>query len=190
MMGGVNDAHTVGEVARLSRVSVRTLQHYDEIGLLSPEGRSEAGDRLHSERDLGRLRQILLSRELDSGLDEIGRILADEEASVDDHLRRQHRLLRERRARADVLITAIENEMEARRMGISLTPEEQLEVFGTTDFADHQAEAERRWGETDAWRESVRRTAAYSKDDWLAIRAEADANIAAFKGAIEAGEPA
>lgn len=188
-MDDVN-ARTVGEVARRSNVSVRTLHHYDEIGLLSPRGRSEAGYRLYAEDDVARLRQILFYRELDFGLDEIRRILADPDSGSEDHLRRQHALLRERRARADALITAIENEMEARRMGLSLTPEEQLEVFGTADFARHQAEAERRWGESAAWRESARRTAAYTKQDWLAIRAEADANVADFARAIEVGEPA
>jgi DNA-binding transcriptional MerR regulator len=63
-MGRVSE-HTVGEVARLAGVSVRTLHHYDEVGLLPPSGRSEAGYRLYSPTDLERLRQILFYRELD-----------------------------------------------------------------------------------------------------------------------------
>ncbi|HKD87466.1 MAG TPA: MerR family transcriptional regulator [Streptosporangiaceae bacterium] len=182
--------YTVGMVAQLSHVSVRTLHHYHEIGLLVPGGRSPAGYRLYSADDLRRLQQILLYRELDFGLDEIAEMLADPDAGTDDHLRRQHQLLRSRRDRATRLLAAIEREMEARKMGISLTPEEQLEIFGTDRLEEHAAEAEQRWGETDAWQESRRRTAAYTKQDWITIKAEADANIAGFADAIRAGEPA
>lgn len=185
------DEFTVGDVARLSGVSVRTLHHYDQIGLLTPGARSASGYRLYSDADLGRLRQVLFYRELEFGLDEIAQILADPDARTDDHLRRQHRLLRERQARTRVLLGAIENEMEARQMGISLTPEEQLEIFGNDKFgAEYADEAERRWGGTDAWMQSRRRTASYTKEDWIAIKSEGDANVQAFLDAFRAGEPA
>jgi MerR family transcriptional regulator, thiopeptide resistance regulator len=71
------DGYTVGEVARLAHVSVRTLHHYDGIGLLMPGARSAGGYRLYSEADLLRLRQVLFYRELEFGLDEIAQILAD-----------------------------------------------------------------------------------------------------------------
>ena len=181
--------YTVGEVARLSHVSVRTLHHYDEIGLLVPSGRSPAGYRLYSADDLRRLQQILLYRELEFGLDDIAEMLADADADTDDHLRQQHLLMRARRDRVIALLGAIEREMEARKMGMALTPEEQFEIFGTQNMDEVTAEAEQRWGDTDAWRESRRRTAAYTKRDWITIKAEADANIAGFAEAIRAGEP-
>jgi DNA-binding transcriptional MerR regulator len=181
--------YTVGEVGRLSHVSVRTLHHYDEIGLLVPTGRSPAGYRMYSADDLRRLQQILLYRELEFGLDEIAEMLADADADTDDHLRRQHRLMRARRDRVIALLGAIEREMEARKMGMALTPEEQFEIFGTDNMDEVAAEAEERWGDTDAWRESRRRTAVYTKQDWITIKAEADANIAGFASAIRAGEP-
>ncbi|UUY02482.1 MerR family transcriptional regulator [Svornostia abyssi] len=184
------DEYTVGTVARMSGVSARTLHHYDEIGLLPASGRSESGYRLYTDADLERLRRILFYRELEFGLEEIARILEDPEAGDDDHLRRQHRMLRERQARTAGLLHALEQEMEARQMGIKLTPEEQFEIFGTDKLEEHQQEAEQRWGDTDAWKESQRRTAAYTKDDWVQIKAEADTNIEAFAAAIEAGEPA
>ncbi len=182
--------YQVGEVARMSSVSVRTLHHYDEIGLLVPSGRTEAGYRLYSAADLGRLRRILFYRELDFGLDQISEILADPQTAADEHLRRQHRLLRDRLARTQVLITALEQEMEARKMGISLTPEDQLEIFGTDKLGEYSKEAHERWGETDAYKESQRRTAAYTKQDWIEIKREADENIAGFVEAIKSGEPA
>jgi MerR family transcriptional regulator, thiopeptide resistance regulator len=155
-MGRVNE-YTVGAVARLSHVSVRTLHHYDEVGLLPPSGRSEAGYRLYSDDDLARLARILFYRELEFGLEEIARILADPDAGADDHLRRQHRLLRERQAHIQALLRAIETEMEARKMGMSLTPEEQFEVFGTDSWASTRR---RRAGAGGARRRSRSRSAA------------------------------
>ncbi len=184
------EEYRIGEIARLSHVSIRTLRHYDDVGLLTPAGRSRAGYRLYSGSELRRLQQILFYRELDFGLDEIADMLADPDAGTDDHLRRQHRLLRQRQAHDQALLGAIEKEMEARKMGISLTPEEQFEIFGTDRLDAYAEEAERRWGDTDAWQESQRRSAAYTKDDWITIKAAADANIAAFAAAIGAGEPA
>lgn len=184
------DGYTIGEVARSSGVSVRTLHHYDAIGLLVPAGRSVAGYRLYSEADLGRLRHVLFYRELGFGLDQIAEILADPDAHTDDHLRRQHRLLRERQARTGALLAAIEREIEARQLGIALTPAEQLEIFGTATFAERADEAHERWGDPEASRASRRRSAAYSKQDWVAIKAEADESIRRFADALRAGEPA
>jgi DNA-binding transcriptional MerR regulator len=186
------DEYTVGEAARLSHVSVRTLHHYDEIGLLVPGGRSAAGYRLYSAADLQRLQQILLYRELDFPLGEIAQVLAGDGSGPDAtaHLRRQHGLLRARQARTATLLSAIDRELEARKMGIALTPQEQFEIFGTSKLEEHQAEAEQKWGDTGAWQQSRRKTAAYTKDDWIMIKAEADANISAFAGAIRAGQPA
>lgn len=179
--------YPVGDVARLAGVSVRTLHHYDRIGLLTPSGRSTANYRLYSPDDLDRLRQILFYRELGFSLDDIAEALTD--IDTDDRLRRQHRLLRERQARTQALLDALEREMRARRMGIALSPEEQLDIFGTELFSELAAEAERRWGDTGP-DQAPTPTAAHTRDDWLAIKAEADANVRAFAAALAAGEPA
>ena len=71
-----------------------------------------------------------------------------------------------------------------------MTNEEMLDVFGDFDPAEHAAEAEERWGGTDAYRESVTRTAAYTKDDWTTISREADAINAGFLELMAAGDPA
>jgi DNA-binding transcriptional MerR regulator len=175
-------------VAQLSGVTVRTLHHDDEIGLLSPTERTPTGYRIYAVADLARLRRILFYRELGFPLDEIAAILADPD--VGSHLRRQHRLLRERITRLSAMVAALEKEMEAQQMGISLTPDEQFEIFGTDKAGGEWAqEAEQRWGGTEAYRQSARRTAAYSKDEWLAIKAEADAGLRDFAGALRSGVP-
>ncbi len=75
-------------------------------------------------------------------------------------------------------------------MGISLTPEERFEVFGEHDPEQYEAEVQERWGDTDAYAQSKRRTAAYSKEDWLRIKAEGEAVERRFAEALQAGVPA
>lgn len=183
--------YSIGEVAEIARVSVRTLHHYDDLGLLRPSSRTNAGHRRYSDADLQRLRDILVYRELDFGLDEITTMLDDPGASTDTHLRKQHRMLRERIDRSQLLLRAIERHMEARKMGISLTPEEQFEVFGTDKVGGEWAdEARDRWGDTDAYRQSQRRTTSYTKDDWARLKDDADAGLRAFRDALRTGLPA
>ena len=164
----------VGEVAARTGVTVRTLHHYDRIGLLSPSGRTAAGYRQYSPADLDRLHQVLVYRELGFGLEEVATLLDDPDADPLEHLRRQHRLLRDRLEADRQLLAAVEKEMEARQMGISLTPEERFEVFGEHDPARYEAEVQERWGETDAYAESRRRTSRYTKEDWSRIKAEGE----------------
>jgi DNA-binding transcriptional MerR regulator len=177
----------VGEVAALAGVTVRTLHHYDRIGLLSPSGRTGAGYRQYSPADLDRLHQVLLYRELGFPLEEVATLLNDPAADPEAHLRRQHALLRDRLDRTSAMVAAVEKEMEARAMGISLTPEERFEVFGEHDPAQYDTEVEERWGETDAYAQSKRKTAAYSKEDWLAIKAEQEEIGNRFVRALQSG---
>lgn len=69
-------AMKVGELAKRTGVSVRTLHHYDEIGLLSPSHRTEAGHRLYAEREIARFQQITSLRQLGFSLEEIRAFLA------------------------------------------------------------------------------------------------------------------
>lgn len=181
---------TVGAVARLAGITVRTLHHYHEIGLLTPSGRSDAGYRRYADADLERLQRILFFRELGFGLDQIRDALTDGSADASAHLRRQHAMLLDRIGRLRRMASAVEKALEARTMGINLTPEERLEVFGDFDPDAHAAEVEERWGDTDAYRESARRTRGYTKDDWQAIRAEGQAATDALSAAMHAGRPA
>lgn len=187
-MRGRAVSYSVSQIARLAGVSVRTLHHYDQIGLLSPAGRSGAGYRRYCDDDLRRLQQIMFYRELGFALSDITDLVSDPDAAAIDHLRRQHALLGARLERTRRLVEAVEKAMEAEQMGISLTPEERLEVFGDHDPGQYAAEVTSRWGETEAYRQSRRRTKSYTKRDWLAIKAEGEQITAAFAAAKAAGE--
>jgi MerR family transcriptional regulator, thiopeptide resistance regulator len=179
--------YTVGKVADLSGVTIRTLHHYDEIGLLSPGGRSVAGYRIYEDSDLERLQRILFYRELGFTLDEISTIVDDPRTDALGHLRRQRGLLTGRIDRLRSMVDAIDYEMEARTMDIPLTPEERLEVFGEFRPEDYAEEAEQRWGDTEAYRESQRRVSSYNKEDWQQLKAEEEEIRARLAAAFEAG---
>lgn len=74
--------------------------------------------------------------------------------------------------------------------GIKLTKDEQKELFGEGFSDEYAEEAEQRWGETEAWKQSQRRTSKYTKSDWAEVKAEMDATNAAFVSAMTDGEPA
>jgi len=182
------DANTVGAVAALTGVSVRTLHHYDHIGLVVPSVRTPAGYRGYTDADIERLHLVLVYRSVGIPLEEIRALLDDPGADVVEHLRRQHQLLLEQADRLQHTIKAVEELMNAHRSGIQLTAQEQVEIFGTTAFTEEYAmEAEKRWGDTDAWRQSQQRVSQLSKDDWIAIKAEGDALLEALARAKRDG---
>jgi MerR family transcriptional regulator, thiopeptide resistance regulator len=173
------NAKTVGAVAALTGVSVRTLHHYDHIGLVVPGMRSAAGYRCYTDADVERLHLVLVYRAAGLPLDEIKVLLDDPDVDTLAHLRRQHELLLGQANRLHATITALEKLMDAHRSGIQLTTEEQVEIFGTAAFSgEYAALAEQRWGHTDAWTQSRQRAAALTKLDWQQIKAQADALLA------------
>ena len=167
-------SYSVGQVADLAGVTVRTLHHYGRIGLLEPEDRSGAGYRKYSDDDLQRLQHILFYRELGFSLDDIATILSDPGANAVEHLRRQRELLNHRITRLQSMIAAVDREMEAFTMGIQLTPEEKFEIFGPNYSEDYETEAEQRWGDTDAWAQSQSRTANFTKKQWIEVKEAGD----------------
>jgi MerR family transcriptional regulator, thiopeptide resistance regulator len=179
--------YSVGRVAALAGVTIRTLHHYDEVGLLSPSGRSAAGYRIYEASDLERLQRILFYRELGFTLKEISTIVDDPQTDAVGHLRRQRGLLTERIERLSAMVDAIDYEMEAMTMDIPLTPEERLEVFGEFRPEDYAEEAEQRWGGTEAYRQSQRRVASYEKEDWQQLKAEEEEVRARLATALAAG---
>jgi MerR family transcriptional regulator, thiopeptide resistance regulator len=188
-MVGTDGGWSVGEVARLASVTVRTLHHYDELGLLVPSGRTASGHRRYEEADLERLQRVRFYRELGFGLDEVAVLLDGSDRDPLDQLRLQHRLLVERGERLAAMADAVAAAIRAHESGVRLTPEEMFEVFGDVDPTQYGDEVRERWGETEAYRESTRRTATYTKADWARVSAEGAAVEQAFADALAAGRP-
>ncbi len=101
--------YTTGEVAKLCGVSVRTVQYYDERGLVIPTELSEGGRRLYSDDDLGKMKIVCFMRELELSIDDIKKIFCDENADevISILLEEQERVLQEeiafKQSRADKL---------------------------------------------------------------------------------------
>ncbi len=185
----MSSTYSVGQVADLAGVTVRTLHHYDQIKLLTPSHRTAAGYRRYGDDDLERLQQILFYRELEFSLEDIATILDDPHADAASHLRRQQRLLRERITRLRHVVASVERALEAHHMDIRLTPEERFELFGDWPPDDYAEEAEQRWGDTEAYQQSQRRAAGHTKDDWVQLKAEADEIEARLAAALAEGVP-
>jgi DNA-binding transcriptional MerR regulator len=184
------DAMTVGEVSRLAKVSVRTLHHYDEIGVLGASGRSESGYRLYTMADLERLQQVLLFKELGFALEDIARIMGDPGYDRGEALRAQRVLLSEKAQRTRQMLAAIDAAIAAIEKGTAMDRDEMFDVFGDFDPSHYENEVKQHWGKTDAYRESGRRTARYTKDDWKRVKAESEALEAEFADKMLAGMPA
>jgi DNA-binding transcriptional MerR regulator len=183
-------SYSAGQLAKLANVTVRTLHHYDAIGLLTPSERTRAGYRRYSAEDAERLHRILVYRELGFDLAGITGILDDADADALSHLRRQRALLEEEVRRLNGMIKGVEALMNAKKTGVNLTQAEMREVFGEFDPAKHADEAEQRWGGTEAYRESQRRAAKYDRKQWLAIREEAERISRDLQAVMASGRPA
>ena len=182
--------HSISEAATFAGVSARVLRHYDDIGLLRPSDRSDAGYRRYSDDDLLTLQRIVAYRAMGMGLDEIRALLAATPADAIDQLERQEHALRSAMERLTTQLEDVTMTRKARRMGMQLTPDEIRELFGDEDPTQHQQEVEERWGDTDAYRESHRRTSRYTKADWMRQAAESGDIEGAFVEAMQAGFPA
>jgi DNA-binding transcriptional MerR regulator len=180
-------AYTVGELARHTGVTVRTLHHYDELGLVKPSARSGAGYRLYDDRDLLRLQHALRLRELGFQLHEIAEMLADPDFDRAAALREQRTQLLARRDHLDRLIAAVDAALTSLEKDQPMPTDTIQTLFADIDPAAHADEARARWGDTPEYAESARRTRGYGPADWAAIKAEADALYRDLAALLHAG---
>lgn len=185
------NTRTVGAVAEVTGVTVRTLHHYDRIGLLVPSHRSASGYRRYTDGDVERLHEILLWRALGFALEQIGRMLDGGR----DRLAVLHEQRRRLCARAEQLastIAAVDAAIDLHGRHTTMTDDEIRSTFHPDDVAafhteDYAAEAERRWGDTDAWRQATQRTAGYGPEQWRQIAEEGEQLTARFAALFAGG---
>ena len=178
-------AWTVGETARLAKVSVRTLHHYDHIGLLNPSARTAAGYRQYGEADLLRLQQILFFKELDFPLADIQAILDqpgfDQVQALHDH----QRLLQQEADRLGRLLNTIEKTISRlTEDNMSMTDEELYEGFTPEQIERYAREVNERY-DPKIVAESNRRVRNMSKAQWQTVKAEGDAVAQQLAGLMD-----
>lgn len=139
-------AMKVKEVANLTGISVRTLHHYDEIGLLISEETTESGYRLYSDEDLEMLQQILFFKELGFPLKKIKEIINSPSFDHHEALLLHQKLLLEKRRRLDEMIAMVDKTIQHTKGEIHMTNKERFEGF---DFSHNPYEQEARecWGD-------------------------------------------
>lgn len=170
---------TVHEVSQISGVSVRTLHHYDAIGLLRPTAVTEAGYRLYDDTALARLQSILLFRELAFPLKEIKRIMDDPQFDQATALEQQIRLLELQQERLSRLIDLARETMKTGVTHMDFT------AFDNSKLEQYAAEVKERWGNTAAYQESAQRPAVEQKDAAAGLMAQF-----ARMGRLRTGDPA
>ncbi|OLP63494.1 HTH-type transcriptional activator mta [Bacillus pumilus] len=135
----------VKEVAQLFSISIRTLHHYDQIGLLTPKEVTDAGYRLYSEENLETLQQILFFRELGFTLKEIKEIMNNPLFDKKEAFILQRKMLMEKRNKVDRMIENIDKTLKHITGEIHMTNKERFEGMNIK-FNQFEEEARRRWG--------------------------------------------
>lgn len=153
----------INEVAKLTGVTVRTLHYYDKIGLLKPSEVTEAGYRLYNQKCLEVLQQILFFRELDFPLNEIREIMQNPTYDKEEALIKQKDLLLKKRKRLDNLIQLVSDTIEGVN-DMSFEAFDMEEIEKTKN--EYAQEIKERWGKTDAYAESQKKTGSYGKAQW------------------------
>lgn len=162
---------SVSETAKLTGISIRTLHYYDEIGLLPPSIVSETGYRYYNELALEKLQQILFYRELDFTLKEIAEMMNASDYQKEDALRRQRDLLKMKRNRLDKLISLLDVNLK----GDMTMDFKAFDMSKIEEAKEKYAEEVRiKWGNTEAYAQSKKRTSKYSKEDWTGIMSKSD----------------
>ncbi|MDJ1136455.1 MerR family transcriptional regulator [Streptomyces iconiensis] len=166
---------TVGQAASRLGVTVRTLHHWDGIGLASPSLRTHGGYRLYTAADIARLQRAVVYRELGLPLGTIGELLRARAVDPTVALRTQRQQVRERIARLNDMAEGLDRMIRAHEQGILLTAEQQAAVFGPDWQPEWVLRAQERWGDTPQWAQYAERAATRGPDDWKAV---AEANSA------------
>ncbi len=208
---GIVNGLTVKQVSELSGVSIRTLQYYDNIGLLTPSERTEAGYRLYEEEQLATLQEILLFRELEFPLKEIKAILESPAHDREKALRQQVELLTLKKERLEGLIrladdlrtaqgknTTTKNNVPEKNSTRERKTTMDFTAFDKTKLEEYAKRAREEYSGTDAYKEyevkSAGRTAeteAVLGEGLMAIFARFGKLLAeGTSGASEGGTPA
>ncbi|MBB6451160.1 DNA-binding transcriptional MerR regulator [Geomicrobium halophilum] len=137
----------VKEVADLVGISVRTLHHYDDIGLLTPEKTTEAGYRLYSSENLETLQQILFFRALDFPLKQIRDIVQSPSFDQEEALLMHRKMLLAKRQNLDQMIKTIDKSLQHVKGEVEMTDKEKFAGFDFIKNNAYEKEARERWGD-------------------------------------------
>jgi DNA-binding transcriptional MerR regulator len=168
-------SYTINQLAKLANISVRTLHHYDAIGLLHSGRNARNHYRIYEEADLLKLQQILFFRELDFKLEDIQAILESPNFDMARALADHRQMIVLKRKRLNALIETIDMTLNKITNKKSMKDEELYDAFSDEEMKELAAEAKERWGSTDAYKESIAKVGKMTKTEMEAVKQEWDA---------------
>ncbi|HXK38168.1 MAG TPA: MerR family transcriptional regulator [Candidatus Paceibacterota bacterium] len=180
-------SYNINALAKLANVSVRTLHHYDAIGLLVPERNGKNKYRVYGESELLRLQQILFFRELEFSLPEIAAMVDSPEFDVLTALREHRTMLLGKQKRTTALIKMVDKTMNRLTKHLHMKDEELYDAFSKEEMEELSREAKQRWGHTDQYKESEKKMRGMSKEQFAVIQREGEE--IAREGALLVCEP-
>ncbi len=157
-------SYTIKKLAIIAGISVRTLHHYDKVGLLKPSRVENNGYRYYEERELLKLQQILFFRELDFSLEEIKQILSSQSFDMRETLRDQKKLIELKKNRLSKLVKTIDKTIKKINKEITMDDKELYGNFSKEEMDTYTEEARQKWGNTKAFKESQVRVKKMGKD--------------------------
>jgi DNA-binding transcriptional MerR regulator len=166
--------YTVNNLAKLAGITVRTLHHYDEIGLLKPKRKKANGYREYEEEELLRLQQIMFFRELEFSLEEVKEILDKPTFDISSTLLDHRKLIEIRKKRLNDLIRTIDRTLNKLNKKNNMEDKDLYSGFSKEESEAYAKEAKERWGNTEAYKQSAERTKNLTKEDWARMQAETD----------------
>lgn len=171
----------INELAKLSNISIRTLQYYDEIGLLKPSRKNHSGYRIYDNESIKKLQQILFYKELNFSLSQIKTIINDKNFDKEKALNAQRKLLEKKRDRLENLLSLIDSVIKGEN-NMSFKEFNMDEINKAKK--EYTKEVEEKWGNTKAYKQSKRHTDSYSKKQWETIKEESNNILEGFSKII------
>jgi DNA-binding transcriptional MerR regulator len=183
--------YKIKEVSTIAGISVRTLHHYDHIGLLTPTIVEDNGYRKYSEDDIDKLQQILFFKELGISLKEIKDILYHPNFDNMHALKMHKKLLLEKKNRLEQIIRSVDNTIQSMNGGSKMDKKDMFKPFDMTKIEEQQKkyaeETKEKYGQTDAYKQSVKKTSQYGEADWKRIYEQGNKNYERMVKAMHLG---
>jgi len=170
--------YTINKIAKIAGITLKTLRHYEKVGLLVPSGRTDSGYRQYSEVEVEKLQQILFYRELDFPLLKIKEIMERPGYDKGKALKMQISFLEERAERYQKLSLLAKKTLRDMEGEKKMKDHELFEGFSyekiLADQKKYEKEVTEKWGNSAAYKESSEKTNKYRKEDWERIQMEMD----------------
>ncbi len=166
--------YSIKQLADLAGITVRTLHHYDEIGLLKPARIKSNDYRQYGENELLKLQQIMFFRELEFPLAEIQEILESQNFNMPQALVDHRKLIMLKRSRLNKLVETIDQTLIKIKKNKPMNNTNLYDGFSKEEIEKYSKEAKERWGDTKAFKQSQERVKKFTKSDWERIKTEGD----------------